>query len=71
MSLVIETFIICDVCHVNFGVDMRHLNGYEQRGNAKINGWVYSGNKDYCPSCRAKRKDGNNHASINRKTNIQ
>lgn len=71
MSLVIETFIICDVCHDNFGVDARHLNGGRQRASAKLNGWLYSGNKDYCPHCRAKRKDGQNHASINKKTKGQ
>jgi hypothetical protein len=68
MSLVIETFIICDVCCENFGIDMRHLNGSQQRASAKVNGWLYSGNKDYCPSCRAKRKDGQNHAGIDRKS---
>lgn len=67
MSLVIETFIMCDVCNKNFGVDNRYLNGTQQRESAKAHGWVYSGNKDYCPDCRAKRKDGQNHKGINRK----
>lgn len=58
MSLVIETFIICDVCGDSFGVDSRNNTGTKQRTTAKSNGWIYSGNKDYCPNCRAKNKDG-------------
>lgn len=71
MALLIETFITCDVCSENFGVDTRNLTGYQQRAAAKDNGWLYSGNKDYCPDCRPKRKDGKNHASIERKTKNQ
>lgn len=70
MALVIETFIMCDVCRENFGVDNRQLNGSQQRASARANGWLYSGNKDYCPECRAKRKDGQNHKSIERKSII-
>lgn len=67
MSSVIETFLLCDVCGQNFGVDNRERNVMEQREAAKRNGWIYSGNKDYCPGCRAKNKDGRLHSSIIRK----
>jgi hypothetical protein len=71
MSLIIEIFITCDVCGENFGVDTRQRKGGEQRANAKNNGWLYSGNKDYCPNCRPKRNEGQNYAGINRKTTIK
>jgi hypothetical protein len=58
MALVIETFLTCDICFSNFGVDDRHLNGTQQRESAKNNGWIYSGKKDMCPSCRPIKKNG-------------
>lgn len=60
MALVIETFIICDVCKTSsFGVDDRHRKGMQQREAARNNGWVYSGGEDICPNCRVKNKEGN------------
>lgn len=64
MAAIKETFLMCDKCNVTFGVDNRQYNSAQQRKSAKNNGWQYSGNKDYCPDCRAKNKDGNVHASI-------
>jgi len=59
-----ETFLICDGgCGFNFGVDNRSRNSSEQRKAASLNGWIYSGNKDLCPNCRPKRKDGQNPKS--------
>jgi len=60
MSLVIETFVMCDSCGNNFGIDNRQRNGTQQRNAAKQHGWIYSGNKDLCNNCRPKRKDGKN-----------
>ena len=42
-------------CGENFGVDTRSRTGWEQRKAAKLNGWVYSGGKDYCPNCKKKK----------------
>jgi len=67
MSVVKETFIICDVCFKNFGVDNRSRNAQEQRDAAKEEDWMYSGNKDYCPDCRAKNKDGQYHKRFTKK----
>lgn len=64
--LIKETFIQCDVCHESFGIDNRQLNGSQQRQSADENGWIYSGNKDYCPNCRAKNKDGKIHSGFKR-----
>ncbi len=58
MALVIETFLICDVCSQSFGIDNRNDKGYIQRITARKKGWIYVGNKDYCPNCRAVKKDG-------------
>jgi hypothetical protein len=63
MSLVIETFLICDTCRTMFGFDSRHRTGTEHRIDAKEEGWRYSGNKDYCPRCVKKTKDGKIHKS--------
>lgn len=62
MSLIIETHIICDSCGNDFGIDMRHLKGFLQRKSAKLQGWIYSGNKDLCPDCRPINKKGNYHS---------
>jgi len=57
MSIVIETFLICDGhCGENFGVDDRHETGKQHRENAKENGWKLIKNKDYCPLCAQKLK---------------
>lgn len=67
MSAVKETFLLCDGgCGNSFGIDNRNKSTAEQRESAKQNGWIYSGNNDYCPNCRAKNKDGKNHSSIKR-----
>ena len=63
MAAVKETYLICDVCSTNFGVDNRSYNAAQQRKDAARNGWIYSGNKDYCPSCRATTKAGTIHKS--------
>jgi hypothetical protein len=68
MSVVKETFLICDGhCGGNFGVDSRQLNAMQHRKNAKLNGWVYVANKDLCPNCRPKRNDGEFPKRHNRK----
>jgi hypothetical protein len=51
MSVVIETFIICDNCYVNFGVDNRSQTAKKHRENAKKDGWTQKGSKDYCDLC--------------------
>lgn len=61
MASIIETHLQCDVCNDTFGVDNRFLNTAQQRESAKQNGWIYSGGKDYCPSCRARTKNGSIH----------
>lgn len=55
MSLVIETHIICDKCSAPYGMDKRHLKAPHQRRRSKVEGWVYSNNKDYCPACKKSR----------------
>lgn len=59
MAIVIETFLMCDVCNETFGVDNRERTGTEHRKKAKLNGWQYSNNIDQCPNCRPKTKTGN------------
>lgn len=68
MSAIKETFLLCDVCSLVFGSDTKSRNAEQQRNAAKNNGWVYSGNKDYCPGCRAKNKNGMIHKGISRPT---
>lgn len=68
MSVVKETFLQCNVCYKTFGVDNRHRNAQQQRDAAKLEDWMYSGNKDYCPSCRAKNKDGKFHKRFDKKS---
>lgn len=58
MALIITAIIICDSCATRFGENNPLLKGYEQRMLARIEGWNYTGNKDLCPKCRPKRKDG-------------
>lgn len=59
MSVVIETFLICDFreCGENFGVDNRNQNVKQQRIDAKANGWKYVSGKDFCPKCILKLKE--------------
>lgn len=57
MGVVIETFLQCDSCGDTFGVDNRSDTGKEHRKNAKGNGWVYSGGKDYCNYCKKGGKE--------------
>lgn len=66
MSAIIETFLICDGdgCGVTYGVDCRDYTAAKHRENAKSEGWIHSGGKDYCEGCAAKRrryKSGTNH----------
>lgn len=54
MSIVVETFLICDGCNTNYGVDSRHLSAGAHRANAKQDGWKMKNGKDYCPECAEK-----------------
>lgn len=57
MSIVTETFINCDGCGANYGIDNRQKTGKEHRECAKREGWKVINGKDYCPECkRPKRK---------------
>jgi hypothetical protein len=58
MALVIETFLICDICSDTFGVDNRHLTGAQQRESAKEHDWLCGGRHDLCPKCRPVKKNG-------------
>lgn len=59
MAIVIETYIHCDGgCGAVHGGDCTHLKGMAHRKHMIDDGWVYTTNKDYCPACRKKRKDG-------------
>lgn len=51
MSIVVETFLICDGCGKNFGIDNRERSSFTQRLHAKSNGWKAIRSKDYCPNC--------------------
>lgn len=57
MSVVIETFILCDHCNENFGVDFRSYTAEKHRRDAKSEGWKQIGSNDYCPECVAKIKN--------------
>ena len=57
MSVVIETFIVCDGrgtedCLGQYGVDNRHLTGKQHREQFKADGWAHRDGKDYCPKCK-------------------
>lgn len=52
MSIVVETFLMCDICYQNFGVDYRNRSGKQQRKAARNEGWVFSGGKDKCDICK-------------------
>lgn len=68
MSIVIETFLICDGCGENFGVDDRMQTGKTHRLRAKAEGWkVYNG-KDFCSDC-INLKRAQWYLSQNRKPN--
>jgi rubredoxin len=67
MTLIIHTTIRCDVCGVVYGENTSLLIGGKQRNLASQDSWLYSGNKDYCPACRPKTKEGFNRKSIKRK----
>jgi hypothetical protein len=51
MSVVVETFIMCDHCNCNFGIDTRGLTAAQHRKNAKKDGWTQQGKKDFCELC--------------------
>jgi hypothetical protein len=57
MSLVIEKFILCDFCGESYGVDDRSACSAVRtiRSDAKRNGWIFYGGRDYCPSCAVDR----------------
>ena len=63
MSAVVETFIVCDGCAENFGVDSRHRNAAAHRENAKFLGWTHSSGKDYCENCRQRMKKENQESA--------
>lgn len=54
--IIIETFISCDKCSTMFGVDNRHLNGKQQRNDAKKSGWKIIKGQDICIKCFLKLK---------------
>lgn len=62
MSMIIETFLICDGCAETSGVDDRTQNysARELRDSAKKDGWIYiieglpKKGKDLCFECKNK-----------------
>ena len=53
MSVITETFIICDGgCGNSYGVDNRLLAGWEHRKKYWQDGWMFRNGKDWCPECR-------------------
>lgn len=58
---VVEIILTCDCCGAQFKGD--GVKASDVRKEAKEYDWLYSGNKDYCPFCRPKRKDGGFHRS--------
>lgn len=67
MAIIIKTFICCDKCGLEYGLNKLSFYGYAIRKDARSDGWLFSGNIDYCPDCRPKRKDRQNHKSGVRK----
>lgn len=59
MSAVIETFLLCDgkggACGRTYGVDDRNSNASQHRRDAKEDGWIYSGGKDFCNECKPRK----------------
>lgn len=52
MSIVTETFLMCDHCFKNFGVDNRSQTAAQHRKNSRENGWkTGKRGKDYCDKC--------------------
>jgi hypothetical protein len=49
--IIVETFLKCDRCGLNYGVDNRHQKGPVQRHYSRQEGWVVVKNKDFCPNC--------------------
>ena len=58
MSIVVETFLLCDTpeCEGIYGVDNRWMTGKDHRESAKKEGWSFSKGKDYCPICTKNKK---------------
>ena len=54
MSLVIEKFLMCDICYESYGVDNRIYSARMHRKFSKQEGWVCIGSKDYCEECKYK-----------------
>ena len=59
--IVVETFLSCDGCGKNYGVDMRNRSGTQHRKSARSEGWrlvvgVGFNYGDYCPECLAENK---------------
>ncbi len=58
MAVIFKIHIECDICGKKFGEDQNKMTATAQRGDARKIGWIYSGNKDRCPDCRPRTKDG-------------
>ena len=56
--IVTRVHIICDGCGETYGVDLDYIPGTKLRKQYHSDGWIYSYNKDLCPGCRSKTKDG-------------
>lgn len=54
MTMVIMTYIICDICEVEFGKDNLAQKAGEQRARAKELGWSYKAGVDMCGICHEK-----------------
>lgn len=70
MSAVKETFLICDRCRINFGIDNRERSVEQQREAARNNDWIYTGGKDLCQDCRPVTHDGYYCGTIKRKNKL-
>lgn len=62
MAAIKETYLLCDTCNKSYGENHKYRNAQEQRDEAGSEGWIYSGNKDYCENCRPKKSDGTIHS---------
>lgn len=70
MSLVIETYLVCDRCGVStFGEDNKQRTGSQQRDIAQRNKWGKNSSYDICPKCRYKNGRGNKKVLLNNSNN--
>jgi len=67
MAILAYIRITCDKCGCLVPEEIKHLTGMQQRKEYKKFNWVYSGNIDLCPNCRAHRKDGQYYAHFKRR----